>query len=106
MPSGSSSSFDAELREPFRHDGEPVALLHAQLERAAHSVSPCAHAAAMKNTGSSSMASGTSDSGTLMPLQAARAHFDVGHGLGRGDAARGIGEAALRGSRRDANRSR
>ena len=40
-------------------------------------VSPPAAAAAMKNTGNSSIASGTSASGTRMPAQRAGAHMDV-----------------------------
>ncbi len=45
-------------------------------------VSPSAQAAATKNAGNSSIASGTRRSGTRMPRSAGRPHLDVGDGLG------------------------
>ena len=84
MPQAIGEQFvlDAEHGESFGHDRQPVALLDPQFRGAAHHASrPRAQAAAMKRIGNSSIASGTSAGGTVMPCRALRAHLDVGDGL-------------------------
>ena len=82
-PSGQQLAFDAERR---RDRAAMTASRSLSLTRSSPApvtrVSPRAAAAAMKNTGNSSIESGTSASGTRMPRKRARAHVNVRDRLG------------------------